>query len=129
MSDKTKEISRRTIMSGAAALPAVAVLPTIADAAANPDAELLNLGRQLDEVLSEVTAHRAINAERMAAFDAKVERVTGIARRDVGNYADRGDDPIKIAYWEAYEALPMDGCQDDDDNPWDRIHGRLYSAR
>jgi hypothetical protein len=45
---KDVNLSRRAILAGATAVPAVAVLPVIGAAAANPDAELIALGVQLD---------------------------------------------------------------------------------
>jgi hypothetical protein len=70
MSDKTKEVSRRTLVTGAAALPAIAVLPAIADAAANPDAELLALGAQLAELEREAQALNALVAAGADVDDA-----------------------------------------------------------
>ena len=55
----TKQLSRRALVRGAAAIPAIAVLPAAALAADNPDAELIALGAELEAVIPQWHAQRA----------------------------------------------------------------------
>jgi hypothetical protein len=66
-------LSRRALVRGAAVIPAVAVLPAAAFAADNPDAELLELGAELDAIIPQWHAQRAIDAKSRAAWKAACE--------------------------------------------------------
>ena len=66
-----ENLSRRAILAGAAAVPALA-LP--AEAADNPDAELLALGSQLEPIIREWVAKRASDRRERAAWHAACER-------------------------------------------------------
>ncbi len=68
----TKNPTRRTILAGATALPAVAALPVIADAAANPDAELVALGARLEPLFLEYASNNYEWARRAMAANAEV---------------------------------------------------------
>jgi hypothetical protein len=68
-----ENLSRRALVRGAAAIPAIAVLPAAAPAAGNPDAELIALGAELDAIIPQWHAQRAIDAKRSAAQDAAYE--------------------------------------------------------
>jgi hypothetical protein len=91
-------LNRRAILAGAAALPAVAVLPAAiaasAAAADNPDAERLRLGKQLEQVEQEFSAQTATDEKRDAVWEAACERA-GLPRIDFGS--------IPHDEWMAYQ--------------------------
>jgi hypothetical protein len=64
-----------------ATLPALAV-PAAAAAMDSPDAELLGLGKQLDQVIADYNAQQLKDRAEREPFGARVEQVTGIALRD-----------------------------------------------
>src|ERR1022692_1932251 len=127
------KLSRRTLVTSAAALPALAV-PALASNATDlhdpnhPDAELLRLGVQLEALIVDWHAQGAIDADhyaaRMAACEAaglpssKLESLPEDERRA---YQDK-----RIA---VMSALHLD---DDDINEaggsiaWNDIHGRMW---
>ncbi len=69
---KNAKPSRRAILAGATAMLAVAVLPVIADAAANPDAELVALGAWLEPLFLEYASDNYEWARRAMAANAEV---------------------------------------------------------
>jgi len=75
------KLSRRTLVSGAAALPALTV-PALADVIDHPDAELLRLAAELDPIEQERARGIAQFHKQCAIIHAEVERRTGIARCD-----------------------------------------------
>jgi hypothetical protein len=116
--------SRRAVLAGIAA--AVPAAPAVASLAHNPDAELLNLGEQLNRVIRDYNAQQLKDRPRRAVFEAKVEQVTGIARHNAPVSWDE-DSPAAVAYYEARSALARaDHSDTDNDDPWTDIHGRLY---
>jgi hypothetical protein len=59
-----------------------AVASTAALATGSPDAELLRLGEYLDRVIADYHAQQLEDRAEREPFEAKVELVTGIARRN-----------------------------------------------
>lgn len=120
-------LSRRALVRGAAAIPAVAVLPAAAFAADNPDAELLELGAELDAVIPQWHAQRAIDAKESAAYEAACE-AAGLPRIEC----------MPIEEWRAYNekrwAIRRQVVHDDDNNDehgasiaWNNIHDQTWS--
>ena len=62
-----ENLSRRALVASAAALPAIAVMPAIAAAAANPDGELIALGEELKALQPAYQASIIESCERCAA--------------------------------------------------------------
>jgi len=131
------KLSRRTLVTSAAALPALAV-PALGSSDPNhPDAELLRLGAQFEPIIREYAAQTAIDEEKTAAFNAAVELATGIADRDAPEHPEghRYRDPVpeltkeNRAVW--YHATRDKILHErfsgysDEDNPWNAIHDRL----
>jgi hypothetical protein len=123
------ELSRRALVRGATALPAVAglsaTIPTLASTADNPDAELLALRAQLDRVCEQWLAQRALDDEDSAILEAKVFAETGIAYRDAPAITDENRN---AGYWAArYKVIDEtpDG-RDPELEEWGRIHDRMY---
>jgi hypothetical protein len=123
-------LSRRTIMSGVAALPALTV-PALA-AVDNSDAELLRLGAKLAVVDQERTTQLAIDRAERAAVDVEVERRTGITRFDARASA-RANGDVSGGYWAICEQVRRelgfrigDGEDENDATLWDRINSRVY---
>ena len=134
------KLSRRTLVTSAAALPAIVVLPVAASAAGNPDAKLLQLGKQFEQVEQEWAAQVTIDRRQHAIFEAKVEQATGIAFRDAPAEPDnfRYGDPVpelteetRAAWYHAtrerISKQQFGGPEYSDENePWGPIHDRLY---
>jgi hypothetical protein len=84
-------LSRRAIMSGAAALPALAMPPVASAMSAemgdNPDAELLALGTELDSIVAEWLALRETEISRWDAHEAACIRA-GLPRIEHGSVPD-----------------------------------------
>ena len=72
--------NRRKALALVATFPAVA--STAALATGSPDAELLRLGEYLDRVIADYHAQQLEDRAEREPFEAKVELVTGIARRN-----------------------------------------------
>jgi hypothetical protein len=119
--------TRRALIAGAAALPALAV-----PAGAAPIGEISfpDLAARFASVYARWSAQVKIGDKSLAAFNAKVEAVTGIASK---NAPSMDDDPT--GYWEIREALAKDPDLHRDDGPldehgcsivWNEIHGEMY---
>jgi hypothetical protein len=98
-------------------------------ATGSPDAELLRLGEQLDRVIADYHAQQLEDRAEREPFEAKVELVTGIARRNAPAWND--ESPAAVAYWDARGAVSKttpngDDSDADEESPWTHIHDRLY---
>jgi hypothetical protein len=122
------QLSRRTLVSSAAALPALTV-PALA-LAGNPDAELLRLGAQLAVLEQERAAQMAKDRAEQDLVEAEVEKRTGIALCDAPEltYENR-----ETGYWELRDRAckELSGLNPDDEDEngrskWDRVHSRLF---
>src|ERR1700733_3829871 len=122
-------LSRRHLVTTAAALPALA-MPAFADPnGSNPDAELLRLGVELEAVIVEWRAQRALDVKQSAAIDAALE-AAGLPDIDYGSLPD---DEFR-AYLAKRDAITGPiyravGVVDEDDkevDAWDDIHGRMW---
>jgi hypothetical protein len=120
-------MNRHAILAGAAsALPVIATgaaAPT--DAGINPDAELLELGAQLEPIIEQWKAMRSADDENRAVLEAKVEQATGVAFRDA---PDVPEHPWPADnYWTIRSRMIREEPHDDPDlTRWDRFHDRLY---
>ncbi|HUI12562.1 MAG TPA: hypothetical protein VL048_03720 [Xanthobacteraceae bacterium] len=134
----TTTTSRRTLVVGAAMLPA-ASLPAFASPIGpdHPDAELLRLGAELEPIIGEWAAQRALDDAESAALDAAVERATGIARRDAPKIPKgyRRCSPVPkltkknraVWYWATHDKIMEQSPSTDPDlTVWDEIHDRLH---
>jgi hypothetical protein len=90
---------------------------------AAPDLELIALGAELDPIIREWLARRAIDRERFSAFEAECQRIGAI----------RPDIDAERAAWEEYgekakAAHKVPGVKEhlDDDDVWTNIHGRMH---
>jgi hypothetical protein len=123
----TKQLSRRALVRGAAAIPAVAVLPGAALAADNPDAELIELGAELDAVIPQWHAQRAIDAKRSVAQDAACE-AAGLPYIEYGSVS--GEE--YRAYFEKRCAIGRQAVDDNETDehgasiPWNNIHDQTW---
>jgi hypothetical protein len=121
-------LSRRALVRGATALPAVAglsaAIPALASATDNPDAELLALGAQLDRICEQWLAERALDDKDRAIFEARVFAETGIAYRDAPAITDENRD---TGYWAIRDKVIDETPHHDPDlMEWGRIHDRMY---
>jgi hypothetical protein len=117
-------LSRRAILAGAASVPALTALP--AEAADNPDAELLALGSQLEPIIREWVVKRASDGPERAAWQAACERA-GFPQIAFGSVPD--DE------WRAYQDKRGHIRPDDEEEKeldehgasvvWNSIHERL----
>jgi hypothetical protein len=117
-------LSRRHLVTTAAALPALTI-PAIADPnGPNPDAELLRIGVELEALIPEWHAQRAFDRESTIAWQAAVEAV-GLPDRNRDDFADLDE---FIAYNQSRGAVEVPGFpkDEDDEDPWDDIHGRMW---
>ena len=117
-------LSRRHLVAGAAALPALAI-PAIADPnGPNPDAKLLRLGVELDAIIIEWHAQRAIDQKHAVAWQAAVE-AAGLPDRNRDDFAELDE---FIAYNRRRGAIEVPGFpkDEDDENPWRGIHDRIW---
>jgi hypothetical protein len=118
-------LSRRHLVTAAAALPALA-LPAFASEAIgpnHPDAELLRLGAELDIIIPEWHAQRAIDSARSAAMTAASD-AAGFPDIPYGSLPDdeyRAYQDKRCAVWST-----VVGDTDDDNDPWDYIHDRMW---
>jgi hypothetical protein len=122
-------LSRRTLVASAAALPALTV-PAVAAAATvsdNPDAELMRLGAKLDVVERDTAALIASCNKRWDEIQTEAERRTGIARSDAPDTSPV-DDPN--GYWGVVNQISNERNLDDEDKygdtAWDRLQDRLH---
>jgi len=121
-------LSRRTIMSGAAALPAVAALPVASALAStgSPDVELLRLGVKLAIAEPERSAQLAIDRAEREAIEAEAERRSCITRHDA---LAAGDFSSFLAARNQIRCELGFGTDDDEDENgdtlWDRINSRV----
>jgi hypothetical protein len=123
-----ENLSRRALVRGAAAVPAVAglsaAIPALASAADNSDAELLALSAQLDRICEQWLAERALDDEHNAIFEARVFAETGIAFRDAPAITDENRN---TGYWAVRDKVINETPHHDPDlTEWGRIHGRMY---
>jgi hypothetical protein len=129
-------LSRRTLVSSAVALPAMAITTGVAGPAFaqissdHPDAELLRLGGKLAVVEQERAAQMAIDRRRTATVDAEVERRTGIAVCDAPKTFDEscesGYQAIHDQVFREVCGLDPDDEDEDGNAKWDRIFDQLY---
>jgi hypothetical protein len=117
--------NRRNALALVATLPALAA-PAAVAAMGSPDAELLRLGEQLDQVIKDYNAQQLKDRPGRELFEAKVEQVTGVARHNAPASWDE-ESPAAVAYYEARSAIARaDHSDTDEECPWTPIHGRLY---
>jgi hypothetical protein len=125
-------LSRRHLVTTAAALPALAV-PAFASEAIgpnHPDIELLRLGVELEAVIVEWHAQRAIDRKHSAAVYAALE-AAGLS--DIDHHRSLPDDEFR-AYLAKRDAVtePIYRASSDDVNEagesiaWNDIHGRMW---
>jgi hypothetical protein len=90
-------LNRRTLVTGAAALPALTVSVVASEVIGpnHPDADLLRLGAELEPVIDEWLALCAIGERRQAAWEAACI-AAGLPRREIDSFSD--DDE-----WREYE--------------------------
>jgi hypothetical protein len=117
--------SRRNALALVATLPALAA-PAAVAAMDSPDAELIRLGKQLDQVIADYNAQQLKDRPDRELFEAKVEQVTGVAWHNTPASWDE-ESPAAVAYYEARSAIARtDHSDTDEECPWTPIHGRLY---
>lgn len=147
-------LSRRHLVTTAAALPALAV-PAFASVVSDPrtltaaevgdlyaslddsdkreisasiraqraEAELLRLGAELEAVIVEWHAQRAIDRARSVAMEAA---------SDAAGFPDIPYGSLPDDEWRAYQDKrcaawhTVTGATDDDNDPWNDIHGRMW---
>jgi hypothetical protein len=118
-------MNRRTLVAGAAILPAIAI-PAAAQCVLQPDAELLALGAELETLLRERYIPLARpDAERTAAFNALVEAATIGNETEEEYLAVRG----RISDQQHHKKLSDGGARAEDertDAAWDGINNDLY---
>jgi predicted transcriptional regulator len=117
-------LSRRHLVTTAAALPALA-LPAIADDPNrhNPDADLLRLGVELETIIPEWHAQRALDSRRSEAMQAASD-AAGLPDIPYGSLPDeefRAYQDKRVAAWHT-----VSGVEDSANDPWDDIHGRMW---
>jgi hypothetical protein len=124
----TMTASRRAIVAGVAILPAIAALPAVAATIpTDADAELLELGRQLEPFERAWWAQTTIERKSFAALSAKIEQATGVAFDDAPMCPMEED---TTGYWETRIKLINEkhkGGQTSDDF-WDRLHADMWPA-
>jgi hypothetical protein len=123
--------SRRAVLAGIAAVPALAA-PALALPDASADAELIELGRELDPIIEEWQAKRAIDRVRQDAFEAKVREATGIAFKDAPEIPGPHPWPTGSC-WDIRDRIVMDPDREcdpvDEDGVsliWGSSHDRMY---
>jgi hypothetical protein len=123
-------LSRRHLVTTAAALPALALPALASDAIGpnHPDAELLRLGAEFDAIIVEWRAQRAIDEKQSAAIGAALE-AAGLA--DI-NHGSLPDDEF-CAYLAKRDAVtgPIYRARGDvneagESIAWNDIHGRMW---
>ena len=118
------KLSRRALVTRAAALPALAVPAFASDVIGpnHPDAELLRLGAELDHIIAEWHAQRAIDKANCDLRDAACE-TAGLSDIEFGTMPD----DEWLAYKEKRLAVRRACVNSGDDvNVWDDIHGRMW---
>jgi hypothetical protein len=110
---KCHQLSRRSLVTTVAALPALAVPAESALAGeAAGDAELLQLGKLLEPIERDVYAQHAMDDAEDRAFWAEVEARTGVAEHD---RPDRDDtSPEARAYYDVRDEILKALYPDDD---------------
>jgi hypothetical protein len=116
-------LSRRAIVAGAASVPALALPAVAANAIGNPDAELLELGIQLEAAIQEWATQCAIDRRRRDEHEAACERA-GFPRIDIKNVPRE-----EMGGWRAYQEKrdafwPIDETGVDGVDVWDEINDR-----
>jgi hypothetical protein len=128
------KLSRRTLVTSAAALPALAVPALAADAIGpgHPDAELLRLGAKLEPVERDWFEQTALDRKDNRAFEAACE-AAGVPRKDFDDFEGEDDCEKRLhlrAYHDKRMAVEYDGKEVVDADPdlkrWERIHGRMW---
>jgi hypothetical protein len=112
--------SRRAVLAGIATAPAPAA-PALALTDTSADAELIELGRQLEPIIEEWRAQRLIDAWRVKEHDAACERA-GLHPIELGSVPD---DEWR-EHMDRYAKFGWPEGSDDDD-VWDHIHDRMYA--
>jgi hypothetical protein len=122
--------SRRAVLAGITAAPALAA-PALALSDASADAELLELGRQLDPVIEEWRALQLKDRARQMAFEASVIEATGIAFKDAPEIPDHSW-PAG-SYWDIRNKMAQAPGRERDEVDehgasvvWNSIHDRMY---
>jgi hypothetical protein len=120
-------LSRRHLVTTAAALPALAVPAFASDAIGpnHPDAELLRLGVELEAVIVDWRAQRAIDLEHAIAWRAALESA-GLPDRNCDDFASFDEFVAYNRLRGAVEGPGFPKDEEDDEDPWDDIHGRIY---
>jgi hypothetical protein len=125
------KLSRRTLVTSAAALPALA-LPGAAMTADNPDAELLRLGAKLERIERDWSAQCALDQKHNRAYEAACE-AAGLPRKDFDDFEGEDDDEKREhlhAYHKKRQAVEYDGKEVVDADPdlerWNRFHDRMW---
>jgi hypothetical protein len=124
------DLSRRTLITGAASLPVAATaisVPAIATAIDNPDAELLALGPQLDAIIRQHVDKEAHDAAFRAARKARCE-AAGLPEIKFGDVSSYEFD----AHLAKCNAVCADIIDEDDDETgadivWAKISDRTFS--
>jgi hypothetical protein len=123
-------LSRRTLVTGAAALPALAV-PAIASEPIgdHPDAELLRLGAQLERVEAEWLARCAVDRKRRAAHEAACI-AAGLPKIPFdGEHVDEYTAYEKKRARVPYEGKQAEAAETDEHGSnvvWVDIHDRMF---
>jgi hypothetical protein len=120
------KLSRRTMVAGTAALPALAVPAVASFSPDHPDAELLRLGVQLETIGRDHEALTAVDHKRSDEWEAICERA-GLPNVKYSDWSGSKDE--YAAYHEKRSALmPHYTDEEEDENGkmnWDRLCDRL----
>jgi hypothetical protein len=122
-------LSRRHLVTTAAALPALAMPALAGPIGPNPDAELLRLAAELEAVIVDWHAQRAIDRKQSAAIDAALEAagLSGIDHRSLPDDEFRAylakRDAVTHPIYRAAGDVDENGEEVD---VWDDIHGRMW---
>jgi hypothetical protein len=107
-------LSRRSLVSSAAALPALAI-PAIAADVGNSDAELLALGIQLEVIIRDWVGQMTIDRVRLNAWEEACT-ATGLPYVDPDSFSD--DDAWR-EYLKKRESVPRPYADEDEDKEHD----------
>lgn len=132
MKQNTSTLSRRSALMGVSAIAVSAASSTaIANSATNPDAELLTLGTQLDQILAEWVAKRAIDTRNAAEWEAKCKSLSipVLDWQELAKLPDHeSDEKFKNHLSALKDHMPKDDDLDEHgaSRTWTSIHNRLY---
>jgi hypothetical protein len=130
MENAMQSLSRRSLVTSAAALPALAV-PAVAVAPVEQDADLQRLGKELEALIVEWHAQRLIDARICAGWETACVQA-GLPRLEQQWTLDQHDEWLEHA--EKRQAIrgPFADYEDADTNErgesiaWNRIHGVMF---